>query len=280
MRVAAIQFCAAPYRADENRDKISRLAADAIAKGAELVVLPELAVSGYGLDANGLTSVVEPFDGPTRALLQSISDAHGTVLVAGFCEAAGGMMFNSAMLVRPEQPPALYRKLHLFDREQEVFAPGDLGLVTAETHLGVIGLCVCYDLRFVEVARGLALGGTDMLAVPTAWIGGFDKAPRDEGGFIGQARGACVQANLNQLPMICASQSGSSGEFRFLGSSLISDAYGTCVAGPMDEDEEGIILSDMTLEEIRAARIRSARVRPREDRRTDVYDITARIRSE
>lgn len=279
MKVAAIQFGPFCYRAEANRARMAALTAEAIAGGADLVVLPELAASGYGLDRMGLAAAAEPFDGPTRMLLQDIADAEGVVLAAGFCECDGDALYNSALLVRPRQEAALYRKLHLFDGEKEVFAPGDLGLMTAETHLGVIGLCVCYDLRFVEVARGLALGGADILAVPTAWVGGFDRAPRDEGGFIGQARGAVVQANLNQLPMICASQSGQDGETRFLGSSLIADAYGTCLAGPMAEDDEGILSAEMTLDGIRAARVRSERVRPREDRRADIYEVTAKVRS-
>jgi predicted amidohydrolase len=64
---------------------------------------------------------------------------------------------------------------------------------------------------------------------------------------------------------------------RFLGSSLIVDAFGECRAGPMGEDEDGVLTAEMDLAQIRAARVRSPRVRPREDRRTDVYDVAARV---
>jgi predicted amidohydrolase len=279
MKLAALQFGARLYAAEQNRAVIGEMAGAELAAGADIVVLPELAVPGYGLDRDGLLASAEPSDGPTAALLQGLAERHGAVIVCGFCEREGDALYNSAVLARPGRPPAIYRKLHLFDAERDVFTPGDTGLVIAETSLGAVGICVCYDLRFVEVARAYALAGADLLAVPTAWVGGFDKAPRDEGGFIGQARGAIVQANLNQLPMICASQSGRAGATRFLGSSLIADAFGACVAGPLGEDEEGVLRAEMTLEGIRAARIRSPRVRPREDRRSDVYGLTATVRA-
>lgn len=271
--VAAVQRGFALYQPEANRAQVAELVRAEAASGARLVVLPELAISGYGSDAAGLRASAEPFDGATRALLQGLADDFGVVVVCGFCEREEDRLYNSAMLVAPGRAPVCYRKLHLFDGEKEIFTPGDHGLVIAETDLGAIGICVCYDLRFVEVARALSLAGADMLAVPTAWVGGFDRAPRDEGGYIGQARGAVVQANLCQLPMICASQSGFEEGIRFLGSSLIADAFGTCVAGPMAEDAAASIHAEFDLAAIRAARQRSPRIRPREDRRTDVYGV-------
>ncbi|MFE3836526.1 nitrilase-related carbon-nitrogen hydrolase [Pseudogemmobacter sonorensis] len=277
--VSAVQFGAVPGDPGANRQRIAQAIRAEAAAGAKLIVLPELAVGGYHLDAARLRAAAEPAEGPTATLLRGLAAEQGVTLVCGFCEADGDRLFNSAMLVTPSGALALYRKLHLFDGEKEIFTPGDKGLVVAETPVGQIGLCVCYDLRFVEMARGLALLGADLLAVPTAWVGGFDKAPRDEGGFIGQARGAVVQANLNQLPMVCASQSGQRDDMRFLGASLVVDAWGACLAGPMEEDAEGAARAVLDLERIRAARRRSERVRPREDRRTDVYGLSVNGRS-
>ena len=272
--VSAIQFSARLYDAVTNRETVEQLIrAEVRDFGSKLIVLPELAISGYGLSPDGLAASSEPLDGPTLAMLSGLSRELGIVIVCGFCEAADDGLYNAAMMVTPDGEPVLYRKLHLFDREKDVFLPGNLGLVLGETPLGAIGLCVCYDLRFVEVARGLSLAGADILAVPTAWVGGFDPVPRDSMGFIGQARGALAQANLDQLPMVCASQSGRNEEVRFLGSSLIADAFGNCLQGPMDENAEGSIRVGMSLESIRAARVRSDRVRPRDDRRMDVYGV-------
>ncbi len=272
--VSGVQFGARLGRPDENRRTIETAIVAEAERGARLIVLPELAVSGYHLDVAALEVAAEPADGPTGRMLTGLAGRLGVTLACGFCEGEDGRIYNSAMLVAPGKAPVIYRKLHLFDGEKEVFTPGDRGLVVAETPLGNVGICVCYDLRFVEVARSLALMGADLLAVPTAWVGGFDRVARDEGGFIGQARGALVQANLNQLPMVCASQSGGEQGVRFLGSSLVVDAFGTCLDGPMPEDDTGAVRAEFDLDAIRAARRRSERIRPREDRRTDVYGLS------
>lgn len=273
--VSAVQFNARLYAPDVNRSAVEEAVRAEAAAGASLIVLPELAVSGYGVDPEGLDLSSELADGPTGRLLSTLAQGLDVVIVCGFCERGeDGALYNSAMLVAPGREQVVYRKLHLFDAEKEVFSPGNLGLVCADTELGRIGLCVCYDLRFVEVARGLSLAGADVLAVPTAWVGGFDKSDGDATGMIGQVLGVLVQANLDQLPMVCASQSGGDQGTRFLGSSVIADAFGNAVAGPMGKDEIGAIRAEMDLERIHAARIRSARVQPRADRRTDVYALS------
>jgi N-carbamoylputrescine amidase len=151
-------------------------------------------------------------------------------------------------------------------------------LPVADTQLGAIGLCVCYDLRFVEVARLLALQGASLIAVPTAWVGGFDQRAHDKEGFISQARGAVLQANLNQVYIACASQSGSVGEHRFLGNSLIADPFGAVLSGPMDDAGSEILVADYDAAVASAAQHRSALINPREDRRTDVYGVRLRDR--
>jgi predicted amidohydrolase len=270
---AAVQFGARLYEAEANRARAEEAIRAAAAQGARLIVLPELVVPGYGLDAERLAALAEPLEGATLAAWRGLARTLGVVIAGGFCERFDGRLYNSAVLVTPAGTPTLYRKLHLFDAEKEVFAPGDRGLPVVETPLGYIGLCVCYDLRFIEVARGLALAGADILAVPTAWVGGFDRAPRDAMGFIGQARGAVVQANLDQVAMVCASQAGCDQGIRFLGSSLIVDSFGECLAGPMGENEEATLTATLDVAAIRASHVRSPRVRPREDRRRDVYGL-------
>jgi predicted amidohydrolase len=121
--------------------------------------------------------------------------------------------------------------------------------------------------------RALALAGADLIVVPTAWVNGFDKALRDGDGLIGQARGAIAQANLNQVYVACASQSGKADGIQFLGSSLISNPYGQILAGPLSETGEGIAMSSFDPAVASAAQIRSDLVKPRQDRRTDVYGV-------
>lgn len=271
---AAVQFMASLGQVDENRAHILTAIGDAARQGAKVVVLPELAVSGYTLDGQILRDSAEHLDGPTLASWINAARDFGLVIAGGFCEIFEGKLYNSALLVGPYGLLSHYRKLHLFDREKLVFSPGDKGLSVVQTPFGRIGMCVCYDLRFVEVMRALALLGADLVAVPTAWVAGFDKVSRDGDGFIGQARGAIVQANLNQTFVVCASQSRSSGGVRFLGSSLIADPYGVVLGGPAHEEADVTVLAEIDLSKVSLAQSRSELIRPRADRRTDVYSLT------
>jgi N-carbamoylputrescine amidase len=194
-------------------------------------------------------------------------------VAGGLCERADGEIFNTAVVVGADGVLLHYRKLHLFAGEKTVFAPGDLGLPVADTSCGRLGLCVCYDLRFVEVVRALALRDVDLVVVPTAWVGGFDARPVAAGELCGQARGAAVQANLNQVFLACASQSGRHDQFRFLGNSLVADPYGEVVAPPLSDDDETVAVVDIDLDAVAAARRRSDLITPRQDRRNDVYGL-------
>ncbi|MGR7995218.1 nitrilase-related carbon-nitrogen hydrolase [Xanthobacter sp. ZOL 2024] len=272
-RVAALQFQAQPGAAAANRAHTLALIAGAAARGARVIVLPELAISGYTLDRAALAAAAEPRDGPTLAAWHEAARRLGVVIAGGFCERVGEELANAAVMVGPEGLLLHYRKLHLFDGEKAVFLPGDLGLSVADTPFGRIGLCVCYDLRFVEVMRALALKGADLVVVPTAWVGGFDKVARDGDGLIGQARGAIVQANLNQVYVACASQCGAAPEMGFLGSSLIADPYGRILSGPLPAEVAGEVVAEVDLAQAKLAQERSARIRPRQDRRTDVYGL-------
>jgi predicted amidohydrolase len=271
--VAVVQMTGVPCEPALNRARTVERLEQAAAAGAGLIVLPELVISGYGLDRSGLATCAEPVDGPTLAAWQAVAAGRGCYIAGGFCEAAEGRLYNSAMLVGPDGLVGLYRKLHLFDGEKAVFAPGDRGLPVYDLPFGSVGLCVCYDLRFVEVVRALALQGADIIAVPTAWVGGFDAAPVDSGGLITQARGAAVQANLSQVFLACASQGGVAGDTHFLGSSMLVDPFGTLMAGPLGRDADETLLADIDLADAARARVRSPLIRPRDDRRTDLYGV-------
>ena len=271
-RVAVVQMRGAIGRTDENRARTVSLVERAASLGARLVVLPELAVSGYTVDRGSLRAASERIDGPSVSQWIETSRRTGALVAGGFCERDGDRLYNSAVLVSGDEVLLHYRKLHLFDSEKLVFTPGDRGLGVAETPLGTIGLCVCYDLRFVEVMRLLALQGADIAAVPTAWVGGFDTG-RKSGEMIDQARGALLQANLNQMFVLCASQCGEEAGTRFLGSSLVADPYGRALLGPMDGSSEDIGVVAIEPDQASRAQKRSELIRPRDDRRTDVYGL-------
>lgn len=273
IRVAIAQITTDAFAPEANRDRTTKIARNAFEEGANLVVLPELAISGYVLEKDGLERCAEPVDGPSvQAWTQAAKD-HGGFIAGGFAERQGDKLYNSAVLVGPGGVAIHYRKLHLFDAEKDIFTPGDLGLPIAETALGTLAMCVCYDLRFVEVARAAALRGAEILIVPTAWVQGFDQQKWDEAGYCPQARGAALQANLNQIFIACASQAGTNGKVDFLGSSILVDPYGNTSLGPLPGNDEEIATIDIDLGQIRGATERGGRISPRTDRRTDVYGI-------
>ena len=274
VRVVVAQITTVAFAPEENRKRTSKIARDPLEQGAGLVVLPELAISGYVLEKTGLAECAEPIDGPSVQAWTSVARDHGGYIAGGFAETHGGKLYNSAVLVGPEGVVLHYRKLHLFDAEKEIFSPGDLGLPIGETAFGKVAICVCYDLRFVEVARAAALRGADILIVPTAWVPGFDRGDRwDDAGYCAQARGAALQANLNQIFIACASQAGTNGKVEFLGSLIVADPYGKPVLGPLSGNDEETAIVDIDLGMARAATERGGRISPRTDRRTDVYGI-------
>ena len=242
-------------------------------QGADIVVLPEMTTPWYSTDREALTPLAETLDGPTVTAWQSLADRHDGLVVGGFCERADGSIFNTAVAVSADGVLAHYRKLHLFDVEKHCFEPGDLGLTVAETAWGTIGLCICYDLRFVEVVRVLALRGADLICVPTAWVRGFDRRQYAEGELIPHAQGALVQANLSQVFIACASQVGPGDGVECLGSSIVAGPYGQVAAGPLSTTREDLSVTEIDLAEARRAQARSPLIQPRADRRTDVYGI-------
>jgi N-carbamoylputrescine amidase len=255
-----------------NRDHLCTLADLALVSGSDLVVFPELAVSGYTTDPVLVREVAEPLDGPTVGMLAELTARRGGLVATGLCERDGDVFYNSVVVVGRDGPVLHYRKLHLFDEEKDVYAPGDLGLPVADTDWGRLGVCVCYDLRFVEVLRVLSLRGADVVVAPAAWVGGFDRSVPATG-LPRQAQAAVVQANLDQVAVAAVSQAPVPGGPALLGGSVVADAHGDLLAGPLSRDSADRATVQIDIAAGRAARVRSERIRPREDRRTDVYGL-------
>jgi predicted amidohydrolase len=275
MTVVALAQVSGPAGAGEaNRAKGLAAAGEAFERGADLAVLPELSVPGYDWDRERLEAGAEPLDGPTVRAWGELAARHGGWIAAGFAERDGERLFNTAVLVGPDGVALHYRKLHLFSGEKGVLTPGDRGLPVADTPLGRIGLCICYDLRFVETLRALSLAGAELVCVPTAWVPGFDAVRWDAEGFCPQARYATMQANLDGVYVACASQAGEWGEHTFLGSSVLADPRGRVVAGPLPGDADDLVLAEIDLASDAGASDRGGGIRPREDRRDDVYSLT------
>lgn len=184
LRVGLAQLSLGALDVERNVARTVEAVERAAADGARVVVLPELASSGYVLHEPMLRPVAEDATRPGVALTAWAEVAHRTrtVVVAGFPELADGRLYNAAVAFGPDgRLLDVYRKLHLFAGEQEVFSPGDRGLPVVEVDDLRLGVLVCYDLRFPETVRIHALRGVDLVAVPTAWVGGFDAPMRAVG---------------------------------------------------------------------------------------------------
>ncbi|MBM4397491.1 MAG: acyltransferase [Deltaproteobacteria bacterium] len=137
---------------------------------ADLWVLPELFSTGYLFDDRAdLARVAEPVpDGPTARALVSLAVRGRCAVVAGVAERGDdGRLFNSAIALDGGGVRAVYRKVHLFDLERRLFDPGDLPFPVLGLAGARVGLMICYDWRFPEAARTLALAGAQVIAHPS-----------------------------------------------------------------------------------------------------------------
>ncbi len=157
-----------------NLDRVRAAATTAAALGARLAVFPEGTQARFSAN---LREVAEPLDGPFCRGLSEIARNTGLAIVAGVFEAApDGRAFNTTVGIDGlGKLAAVYRKIHLFDalghRESDEIAPGS-DLVMADLAGLRVGFMTCYDVRFPELARALALGGAQLLVVPAAWAAG------------------------------------------------------------------------------------------------------------
>lgn len=272
-RFALEQTTPVPGALEDNTVEILERASRSLSEGNNVVVFPELAASGYVTSPEAVAQSAQTLDGPLVSQLTDLSRNKGGLVAVGFAEREDENYYNSVVLVGSEGPLLNYRKLHLFDTELDGYTPGD-DLSVVSTEFGNFGVCVCYDLRFVEVMRVLSLKGADVVLAPAAWTGGFDASIPPEG-IVRQAESAIVQANLDQVAVVAVSQAGVHPEFGVstLGGSLAIDAYGEVILGPLSRQAADAGSIEIDIDATRAAQVRTERIRPRTDRRTDVYGL-------
>lgn len=136
---------------------------------ADLLVLPELPFTGYGFQSRSelLSMAEDPGRSTTVDALTDFCARKEIHIVTGFAEKSGDRCYNSALLIGPGGMVSRYRKLHLFRREKECFDPGDLPPAAVRVRDSVIGMMVCFDWAFPEMARTLALDGAEVLCHPS-----------------------------------------------------------------------------------------------------------------
>ena len=241
IKVAGIQFNPQIGLVRENRVRILSLVDEMAGQGAKLVVFPECALSGYVFeDLDEARQASEPVPGPSTDALVSMCQQLGVYAIVGMLEDAGEAIYNSAVLCGPEGLVGVYRKTHLpFLGVDKLTTLGPDAYRVYETGVGRIGMLICYDLRFPEAARCLALEGADMIAVPTNWPAGADTSPD----FIAPAR-----AVENRVFVIAVNRAGTERGASFIGKSQIVDPSGRRLALAQTTDETAIMATfDPTL---------------------------------
>jgi 5-aminopentanamidase len=215
---------------------------EAAAAGAQLLVLPECAIPGYMFDSGDeAMPYAEEIPGPTTEALAEACRRLDVYSVCGLLERDGDVIHNAAVLVGPEGLIGSYRKTHLpFLGVDRFVVPGE-ELPVFETPLGRIGLEICYDLRFPEVTRTLALKGADIVAHPT----NFPMAAKVQTEVITLARAA-----ENRVYLLTANRVGKERWGEFCGWSQIVDPYGRRLA-EAGETEEALLVADVELEKAR-----------------------------
>ena len=268
MRAAAVQLNATEDT-DRNLTTADRLVREAVRGGAELVVLPEKwPAFGTG---DVLVAGAQPVDGPAMRWAASVASELGIDLIAGsFVERRSGTerLSNTSIHFGPDgSQRALYRKIHMFDvevdgtvyRESE-HEQGGGEIVVSKLAGGVeLGMSVCYDLRFPELYRVLAVRGALVVVVPSAFT---LATTRDHWEVLLRAR-----AIENQCFVVAANQIGEHpGGYRSGGRSMIVDPWGLVLARAADA--ETVVVADLDLESLRAIRHRLPALA---NRRPDVY---------
>ncbi len=270
--VASIQMEPRIGHKDENLARSVALVERAAAGGAALVVLPELANTGYMFESRAEAfALAEPVPaGPSTQAWIEVARRCNTLIVAGIAERDGERLYNAAVVVGPTGWLGTYRKLHLWGDEHLFFEAGDKGLPLFHTPWGRLGVVICYDGWFPEVYRLLAMQGADVVAMPTNWV----PMPGQPPGSPAMANTlAMASAHSNGLNIVCANRTGTERGQPFIGQSLIVNAQGWPVAGPAAEGGEDLVLTaQLDLKATRRARQLNAFNHVLRDRRDDVYD--------
>jgi len=265
--VALVQLDAGPDP-DANVGRAADLADRAAAGGARLVALPEY-LQFRGSD-DGFRASARPIPGPFTQPFADVARRHGTwVLVGSLAEESldEARPFNTSVLIRPDgEIAARYRKLHLFDvtvdagpvdTESARVTPGD-DLVVADMDGVKIGLSICYDLRFPELYRGLALAGAEVLTVPANFT---ERTGRDHWEVLLRAR-----AIENAAYVLAPSQIGGPPGEPAYGRSMVVDPWGTIVA--QAPDSVSIVHAELDLDRVASIR---RQIPALANRRPDVY---------
>ncbi len=267
------KFMVAVVQMDTQNDKqanwqqMAAFVDEAAAKGAQMVAFPEV--------VNILSEdpvYAEPIPGPTTELLMRKAKEHHIWIHGGSISEVnpdGPRTYNTTVLINPDgEIAARYSKLHNFDmtlpdgssvRESDRKEPGK-EIVTVQTELGHLGFAICYDMRFPELFRLMALQGAQIIFLPANFT-----MPTGKDHWEPILRARAIE---NGCYIIAPDQTGVKEKFTAYGNSMVVDPWGTVIARA--SDKPGVILAEIDLDYLESVRQRNPSIH---NRRTDLYEI-------
>ncbi|MGX9181642.1 carbon-nitrogen hydrolase family protein [Mesorhizobium sp. BHbdii] len=250
---------------DSNRGRILEIAEAEAASGSRLILFPELAITGYveplvpgtpvGLGLAGfrdyaarLHEASETLEGPTISDLATIARQHDSHIVIGMAlrdALISGRLTNASVLIGPDGASCVYHKVHLWQNEKLLFAAGQ-DFPVATTPIGRIGMQVCYDIRFPEATRALALLGAEVVTNVWASFRPENEDPLDAAQFHHRV---FTRAQENGVYFLSCNRVGVQSGHCFLGNSVVAAPDGRIVASADSESEE-VLRAKIDLEEV------------------------------
>ena len=222
MRVALYQCPPLPLDVAANLQRLQQLATEA--KGADLLVVPEMFLTGYNIGVDAVNVLAQGRDGEAAQQVAQIAKTSGVAILYGYPERAeDGQIYNAVQLIDAQgERLCNYRKTHLFgDLDHSMFSAGEDDFPLVELNGWKLGFLICYDLEFPENARRLALAGAELILVPTANMIPFD--------FIADVT-VRARAYENQCYVAYANYCGSEEQIHYCGQSSIAAPDGSRIA--------------------------------------------------
>lgn len=267
--VAVAQVPVALGDVARNLSAIDRWMAEAASKGVKLLIFPECFLSGYMFETReeGYACAIDA-GGEELEQVRDLCKQHEIEVVVGFLERSGSKLYNSAAVVGPKGVTGIHRKRHLpyLGVDRFVDEPEGTSISIYDTAVGRVGIAICYEIRFPEVSRTLALEGADFIALPTNWpvqsVLLADYFTR-------------VRAAENLVYFLVANRADSEGGAEFLGKSQIIDPLGNVIVSAASD--EGIVFAATDVDRARNKTITfkegEFELSPWKDRRPSSYKL-------
>ncbi|MEE5101695.1 carbon-nitrogen hydrolase family protein [Pseudomonas alliivorans] len=260
MRVALYQCEPLPLDVSGNLTRLERQAQAAAAQGAQVLVCPEMFLTGYNIGARACAELAQAQDGPAAQRIAEIARQYAIAILYGYPErSVEQQIYNAVQLIDSRgERSSNYRKTHLFSElDKSMFSAGEDLCPVVELNGWRLGMLICYDVEFPENTRRLALAGAELILVPTANMAPFD--------FVCDVT-VRARAFENHCYVVYANYCGSEGEIRYCGLSSVCAPDGSRPA--LAAQDERLLIADLDRVQLAQARTVNDYFK---DRRPDVY---------